>query len=229
MENTTEIEEQMRNSECGIRNEDTDENSATQVRNSEFVMQNEDAEENGAQGEIEVKDAQSDINDDTQMRNSECGTVLSQMRNSEFEMRNEENCFGTDGNDADGLKAESAPQGSWDSAWEVEMEKQKRIQAENKFECLRYLDEKGLPLSLIDVIGEGSLEKMKGAIDSLLQIITSRVRDEVKSRLVSVTPPPSKTISPSYADFQKMSLGEMQKIYSTNRMLYNELTQNNKK
>jgi hypothetical protein len=143
--------------------------------------------------------------------------------------RNEENCFGTDGNDADGLKAESAPQGSWDSAWEVEMEKQKRIQAENKFECLRYLDEKGLPLSLIDVIGEGSLEKMKGAIDSLLQIITSRVRDEVKSRLVSVTPPPSKTISPSYADFQKMSLGEMQKIYSTNRMLYNELTQNNKK
>lgn len=156
---------------------------------------------NGAQDEIEVKDAQSDANGDNTQSNTD---------------------------KAESIK-DTDEKALFDTAWEVEIEKQKRIQAENKFECLRYLDEKGLPLSLIDVIGEGSLEKMKGAIDSLLQIITARVRDEVKSRLVSVTPPPSKTISPSYADFQKMSLGEMQKIYSTNRMLYNELTQNNKK
>ena len=94
MENTTEIEEQMRmcehpkntslgeerlvggshtgsvasrNSECGIRSEDTDENY------------------------------------DVQMQNSECGTVLSQMRNSECGVRNED----TD------------EKALFDSAWEV--------------------------------------------------------------------------------------------------------------
>ena len=112
---------------------------------------------------------------------------------------------------------------------ELEAERARRIQAENKYECIRYLEEKGLPLSLVNVIGENSLDAMKGAIDTLSQIVGERVRDEVKSRLTSVTPPPARSMSPSYSDFQKMSLGDMQKIYSTDKQLYRELTNQFKK
>ncbi len=195
----------MMNAEFGVRNAECDSNDMEMAVQPEVLGREEEFGVRNA--ECDSNDMESEVQPEVLGRNAECDS-----NNTETEIANQ---------DQDTLEKELL--------CELEAERARRIQAENKYECIRYLEEKGLPLSLINVIGENSLEAMKSAIDTLSQIVGERVRDEVKSRLTSVTPPPAKVMSPSYSDFQKMSLGDMQKIYSTDKQLYRELTNQFKK
>lgn len=80
--------------------------------------------------------------------------------------------------------------------------------AENKVEASKVLSEKGLPISLVELVVADEAEVMNERIKGLEAAFTSAVKAEVENRLKST--PPKVAAATEKPNYSKMSLAEIQ-------------------
>ena len=80
--------------------------------------------------------------------------------------------------------------------------------AENKVEASKVLSEKGLPVSLVELVVADEAEVMNERIKGLEAAFTSAVKAEVENRLKST--PPKVAAATGKTNYAKMSLAEIQ-------------------
>lgn len=99
--------------------------------------------------------------------------------------------------------------------------------ATNRNAADKVLAERGIPLTLVDLVVAEDAETMKANIDTLDKAFKDAVKGEIEKRLASKTPrqnmPTDSEIT--LEQFGKMSIGELQALSDTNPELYNRLTQ----
>lgn len=99
--------------------------------------------------------------------------------------------------------------------------------AENKIACNNILSDKNLPIQLSDLVLDVDAEVMNSKISILEKSFKKAVQDEVNKRLTSSTPKNGVSNNESVITkdaFKKMNLIERQKLYDTDRDLYNCLS-----
>lgn len=107
-------------------------------------------------------------------------------------------------------------------------EKEQKLQmAENKSACMDILADKNIPVQLADLVVDSNAECMNERIKMLEKCFNDAVKEEVKKRLTSTTPKSgnsTKEIGISKEAFKKMSIVDRQKLYDSDRELYNILS-----
>ena len=96
--------------------------------------------------------------------------------------------------------------------------------AENKNAASKILADKGLDLSLVDLVLADDADAMNANIKLLEKAFKASVKNEVENRLKSKSPTQTLDTSREYtkADMTKMSLKEMQELYKTQPELFND-------
>ena len=97
--------------------------------------------------------------------------------------------------------------------------------AESKNEASKILAEKGLSLSLVDLIVNKDAEAMNANIKLLDKAFKDSVKNEVERRLAQGAPtnPPTANNGMTKEQFRKLSIAEQQRIYNSDKELYNSL------
>ena len=216
-------DEQVRNAECEMRNDESDE----QVRNDEQAqgMEKEEIknEENSANGAFSTDFLNSSFlsihsqggdeqvqNAKCEVRNAECemrnGESDEQMRNAECEVRNDEQ------RSLASLEAELAK------------EREARALCESRLLCIGLLDEAGLPRELGDYLATSDADETEKRVKCVAQIIKEAVNGAVRARLEAMKPPARGRGELTKKEFRELSLADMQRLYVTDRELYRRLT-----
>lgn len=95
---------------------------------------------------------------------------------------------------------------------------------ENKNAAGKILSDKGISVSLVDLVLADSAEDMKARIDILEKEFNASVQKEIEKRLAGNTPAKvSVKEGITKEDFRKMSLAQQQQIYHNNPDLYKAL------
>ena len=96
--------------------------------------------------------------------------------------------------------------------------------AENKNAASKILADKGLDLSLVDLVLADDADAMNANIKLLEKAFKASVKNEVENRLKSKSPTQTLDTSREYtkADMSKMSLKEMQELYKTQPELFQD-------
>ena len=96
--------------------------------------------------------------------------------------------------------------------------------AENKNAASKILADKGLDLSLVDLVLADDADAMNANIKLLEKAFKASVKNEVENRLKSKSPTQTLDTSREYtkADMTKMSLKEMQELYKTQPELFQD-------
>lgn len=105
-----------------------------------------------------------------------------------------------------------------------EREKQVAL-LENRNAASKVLAEKGISISLVDLVIADSAEDMKARIDTLEKEFNASVQKEIERRLAGNTP--AKVTAKegiTKEDFNKMSLAQQQQLYNSNPDLYKALS-----
>lgn len=109
----------------------------------------------------------------------------------------------------------------------IEEKERELAMAENKAEASKILADKGLDLSLVDLIVSDSADTMNANIQLLDKAFKLSVKAEVDKRLAGSTPkkglPREQTITK--ADFLKMSYSELMELKQNNPELYQSFTE----
>lgn len=95
---------------------------------------------------------------------------------------------------------------------------------ENRAAASKILSDKGLSISLVDLVIADSAEDMKLRIDTLEKELNLSVQKEIEKRLAGNTP--ARVISAegiTKEDFNKMTLSQQQQLYNSNPDLYKAL------
>lgn len=106
-------------------------------------------------------------------------------------------------------------------------EKEKQLAlAENKSICATILNDKGLPVGLVDFVVDVDADTMQDKIKTLDKYFKQAVKAEVEKRLSSATPKKNLPLNESLTkeQFMKMSLQQQTEIYRNNPELYKSLT-----
>lgn len=108
----------------------------------------------------------------------------------------------------------------------IEEKERELALAENKNEASKILSEKGLALALVDFVVAEDAESMMANIDLLDKSFKASVKAEVEKRLATTTPkknlPADGQITAE--SLRKMSIGEMNELYTNNPELFKQLT-----
>lgn len=105
-------------------------------------------------------------------------------------------------------------------------QKENRIKlAENKLSCISTLTEKNIPIQLADLVLDVDTKTMNSKITILESVFNTAIQSEVEKRLSGSTPSISTTKIDGMTkeQFRKLSLAEQQKLYTTNKELYESL------
>ncbi|MBQ8163584.1 MAG: DUF4355 domain-containing protein [Clostridia bacterium] len=103
---------------------------------------------------------------------------------------------------------------------QLELERQKRVEGENRLFCIEALEKRGLPRSLSEFLTGQSNEETEKRVDRVSEIIKSSVNDEVSKRLSSLPQPQKSRGTMTKSSFKNLSLEEMQSLYKTDKTLY---------
>lgn len=107
----------------------------------------------------------------------------------------------------------------------AEREKQVAL-LENRNAASKILAEKGISISLVDLVLADSAEDMKSRIDVLEKEFNASVQKEIEKRLAGSTP--AKVVTKegmTKEDFNKLPLAKQQQIYHSNPELFKALSQ----
>lgn len=141
-------------------------------------------------------------------------------------------------NDAKIREAEKLAKMDADERYKYELEqreaaiaqKEKELaMAENKNEASKILAEKGLSLTLVDFVVDESADVMADRIKLLDRAFKASVKAEVEKRLGSngaTRTAPADMNALTKEQFAKLSLSDKQKLYETDRELYDSLKHN---
>ena len=96
---------------------------------------------------------------------------------------------------------------------------------ENRNAASKILADKGISISLVDLVIADSAEDMKARIDTLEKEFNASVQKEIERRLAGSTPAKVQTKEGiTKEDFRKMSLAQQQQLFNTNPDLYKALS-----
>lgn len=112
------------------------------------------------------------------------------------------------------------------NALKAELAEKDRLQtlADNKAAASKVLADKGLNLSLVDLVVVDDADEMNNRIKLLDKAFKDSVKSEVENRLKSKSPIQTLDTSKTYTkdDFKKLSLREMQELYKEQPELFND-------
>lgn len=96
---------------------------------------------------------------------------------------------------------------------------------ENKIECNKILNERGLPIDFVGYVVAEDADTMMENINSFEKAFKAAVADAVNNKLQKKTPSGGTTSQKGMTkeSFRKLSLAEQSEIYRTNPSLYKEL------
>ena len=97
---------------------------------------------------------------------------------------------------------------------------------ENRNAASKILADKGISISLVDLVIADSAEDMKARIDTLEKEFNASVQKEIERRLAGSTPAKVTTKEGmTKEEFNKLSLAKQQQLFKSNPDLYKALTQ----
>ncbi len=109
---------------------------------------------------------------------------------------------------------------------ELEAERALRRRGECKLACIALLEEHSLPISLCDYLTGDSIEETQMRVNEVSKIVRDAISEEVKRRLATVPTPCESPCTMSRSEFKALSLADMQRLYVTDKELYNQLSKN---
>ena len=107
---------------------------------------------------------------------------------------------------------------------ELEKERSLRVRGEVKLACISLLEEHSLPLSLCDILTCDSVEETQARVEEVSKIVREAVFEQVCARLATIPTPSEGGHAMTVAEFKSLSLADMQRLYKTDKELYNELS-----
>lgn len=110
---------------------------------------------------------------------------------------------------------------------EEELNKLERsiIMQQNTNQCMTMLSDRGIDVGLAEFVVAEDAETMKANIDNIDKIFKAAVESEVNKRLQGTTPKRDVTDNAAITkdQFKNMSVSERQKLYETDKELYQQL------
>lgn len=109
---------------------------------------------------------------------------------------------------------------------EVEKKEKEFALMENKIECGKILESRGIPQVFLDYVVAEDAETMIEKIDTFDKVFKSALADEVNKKIAKKTPTGSykKQTGMTREQFMKLPIEKQSEIYRTNPTLFKELT-----